>query len=336
MTIGLFVGTYAAEGGAGLVPLIHDKARDVWSTGEPVPQITGASFGVVDRGRTLFVDEEQGRLGQFDPAGGWQMVASCLSGGEAPCHVAVDPQGEWAAVANYGSGTVTLFRLEKQLRGPVARHQNEGSGPDPDRQEGPHAHWVGFTPDGSRLLCVDLGCDRVISLKVDRERGALQAPEAFYCAPAGSGPRHLAFHPELPLAYLVSELAATLTVLHLEPAGCRAGTVLPLPSSGDTLGGAIAIDPAGARLYATSRGHDTIAAYALDAAGEPAPIATVSSGGASPRHLCLTPQHLFCANEQAGSVAIFRLDDRGRPTEPQVLDLPGAAFTIALPAGEST
>jgi 6-phosphogluconolactonase len=250
--------------------------------------------------------------------------------------VAVDPQGEWAAVANYGSGTVALFRLGDQLRGPVAQHQNKGSGPDTERQEGPHAHWVGFTPDGSRLLCVDLGCDRVLSFAVDRERGALEPPTDFYRAPAGSGPRHLAFHPELPLAYLVSELAATLTVLHLEPAGFRAGNVLPLPSDGETLGGAIAIDPAGTRLYATSRGHDSIAAYALDKTGEPAPIATVPSGGASPRHLCLTPQHLLCANEESGSVAVFRLDESRLPAKPQVLDLPGAAFIIALSPGGST
>ena len=333
---GLFVGTYAAQGGAGLVPLIHDDARNVWSAGEPVPHIRGASFGVVDGARALFVDEESNRLALFDPTADMRLLASCASGGEAPCHVAVDRQGEWAAVANYGSGTVALFQLGKQLRGPIARHQNEGSGPDPNRQEGPHAHWVGFTPDGSRLLCVDLGCDRVLSFKVDRERGALKAPTNFYCAPAGSGPRHLAFHPELPLAYLVSELAATLTVLHLEPAEVRAGMVRPLPSDGETLGGAIAIDPAGTRLYATSRGHDSIATYALNEAGELVPIATVSSGGASPRHLCLTPQHLLCANEGGGSVTIFTLDESGRPAEPQVLDLPGAAFVIALSPGGST
>lgn len=333
MTHQLFVGTYAAQGGAGLVPLVHDAARDAWSTGEPVRHITGASFGVTAGTRVLFVDEEAGRLGLFDPAAAWHTLGSCPSGGEAPCHVAIDPQGRWAAVANYGSGTVALFRVGNQPDGPVAVHRNHGSGPDPERQDGPHAHWVGFTSDGSRLLCVDLGCDRVLSLAVDRQRGTLGPATDLYHAPPGSGPRHLAFHPDLPLAYLVSELAATLTVLHVGPGELRAGTVLPLPSGGETLGGAIAIDAAGTRLHATSRGPDRIATYALDQAGEPRLIATVPSGGASPRHLCLTPQHLLCANEQAGSLAIFRLDEDGRPTDPQVLDMPGAAFVMALPYG---
>lgn len=333
MTGPIFVGTYSAQGGAGLVPLVSGPAPGEWSAGEPIRHVTGASFGVADGGRVLFVDEEQGRLGLFDPAADWQLLGSCASGGEAPCHVAVDRNGEWAAVANYASGTVALFRLGKQLDGPVALHRNQGSGPDAERQDGPHAHWVGFTPDGSHLLCVDLGCDRIVSLAVDRKAGALGPPAELYRAPAGSGPRHLAFHPDQPLAYLVSELAATLTVLHIAD-GFRTGKVLPLPSGGETLGGAIAIDPAGTRLYATSRGHDSIATYALDQPEEPELIATVPSGGASPRHLCLTPQALLCANEQAGSVAIFRLDESGRPADGHVLDLPGAAFVLALPAGE--
>lgn len=330
MTGPVFVGTYAAPGGAGLVPLVSGPQPGDWSAGEPIRHVTGASFGVASGARALFVDEEQGRVGLFDPAADWHPLGSCTSGGEAPCHVAVDGRGEWAAVANYASGTVALFRVGEQLDGPVAVHQNEGSGPDAERQDGPHAHWVGFTPDGSRLLCVDLGCDRILSLAVDRASGTLGPAMELYRAPAGSGPRHLAFHPKLPLAYLVSELAATLTVLHIGADGFRPGKVLALPASRETLGGGIAIDRAGARLYATSRGHDSIATFALTPADEPMLIDTVPSGGASPRHLCLTSEHLFCANEQAGSVTIFRIDGNGRPFEPRTVDLPGAAFVIVL------
>jgi len=337
MTIKLVVGTYAGAGGAGLVPLAYDGVSDVWTAGEPIGHITGASFGIVAGGQALFVDEEAGRVSLFDPGREWHLLASCKSGGEAPCHVAVDAQGAWAAVANYGSGSVALFGLrDGRLSGPVAHHQNEGSGPDRERQDGPHAHWVGFSRDGSRLICVDLGADRVVSLEVDRESGALGAPMDLYRAPPGSGPRHIAFHPRLPLAYLVSELAVTLSILHIGDGPWRVGTVLPLSRDSQTLGGAIAIDPAGNRLYATSRGHDSIATYALDAAGEPRLIDVVASGGASPRHLCLTPQHLLCANEDGGTTAIFRLDESGRPTQPQVLQVPGAASITALPSRGTT
>jgi 6-phosphogluconolactonase len=328
----LIVGTYAGNGGQGLAPLLHDQAQDAWSLGQPIRHVTGASFGVLAGTQVVFVDEERNSVGQYDPAAGWQPRGVCDSGGEAPCHVAVDPRGEYLAVANYASGTIALFRAGDRLSGPVARYQNRGGGPDPERQHGPHAHWVGFTPDGSSLLCVDLGRDIVSALQVDRERGALHAPTDLYHAPAGSGPRHLAFHPALPVAYLVSEMAATLTVLHLEPGGWRSGAELSLAPDADTLGGAIAINPAGTRLYVTSRGADCIATYVLDQAGEPALLTTVASGGASPRHLCLTPQHLLCANEQGGSVTIFRLDEGGLPAAPQFLDVPGAAFIVQLPA----
>lgn len=328
MTIELVVGTYAAKGGAGLVPLRYDAEHDLWSPGEAFGHVRNASFGApVSGSRALLVDEEAGRLALLDRAAGWASLVSVASGGAAPCHVALDPDEAFAAVANYASGDVGLFRLtEWGLAGPLAVHRNEGGGPDRERQDGPHAHWVGFSADGTRLISVDLGADRIFGLRVDRSAGALGEAVELYRAPPGSGPRHLAFHPRLPCAYLVNELAATLTVLEASDGGLVARTTLPITTAGDSLGGAVAIDADGICLHVTARGADRIVTFALDALGNATPLDEVPSGGASPRHLCLLPDHLLCANEKGGTVAIFRLDADRRPTDPRVMSIPGAAF----------
>lgn len=319
-----FVGTYAGKGGAGLVPLVHDAQAGGWTAGPPIPSIRNASFAVTSpsRGHRYLVDEAAGSVDVY--AADWRPLAQVRSGGEAPCHLALAPDECHLAVANYASGSVTLFPLDDAgLPRPGTTLAHHGRGPDPDRQRGPHAHWVGFTPAGA-LLAVDLGTDRIVSRSLDR----LDAPQTLYAAPPGSGPRHLALHPTLPVAYLVSELAATLTVLRSEGAMFRAESVRAITVE-ETLGGAIALDAPRARLYVTTRGGDCIVTYALDPHGTPTRIGHISSIGRSPRHLLLLDNTLLVANEESGHFTIFQLDDGRRPHgDPVVMNVPGAAFLM--------
>ena len=325
----LIVGTYAAQGGAGLVPIADNNG--VWSVGDPIGTIRNASFGVASprHGYHYFVDEQAGTLGVYDAAHDWAQVAEVTTGGEAPCHLAVSPDAAQLAVAHYESGTIALFDLNDAGL-PVTRTilANVGHGPDPERQRGPHAHWVGFTPSGA-LLCADLGADAVLV------RDAVDRTDArvLYAAPAGSGPRHLARHPTLPVHYLVSELAATLTVLRTQGDRLIADRILPTGgehSAADNLGGAIAI--AGDRLYASNRGDDTIATFALDEEGTPHVLGHVGSGGRSPRFLLPLDDRLIVAHEEGGGVGILTLDRDGCPQpDPVLLDVPGAAFVMIDP-----
>ncbi len=333
MTAELLVGTYDKGGGGGLTPLRRSPSG--WIAGEPMSAIRNASWGVRSRQRRLwyFVDEQYGRL-TVHAAEDFCQLASVASGGEAPCHLALDPLEEHLAVANYGSGSVALFRLNGQglPLEPPRVHQNEGSGPHRERQEGPHAHWVGFADSGSRLYSVDLGADRIFALSMgsDPQRG--QA-DVGYTAPPGSGPRHLAFHPSAPIAWLVSELASTLTVLRRDEGGAFSAlhimSTLPAGAAEKSLGGAIALNKAADRLYVSNRGHESIAVFALDESGIPTLLQHIASGGASPRHILLleSEEQLAVAHEEDGTVTIFQLENDGLlASGPQTLTVPGAAF----------
>jgi len=329
----LHVGTYARLHGRGLYPLWEQAGG--WAVGEPYADAANSSFGVFSPryGQHYLVDEADHHVGILRCRDGdWEMVARIETNGAEPCHLALDAEESRLAIAHYGSGSVTLLALDPTNGLPVAPervHRNGGRGPDAERQEAPHAHWVGFR-DGW-LYQTDLGTDQVLAFHVDGER-TLAEPEIAYAAPAGSGPRFIAFHPTQPIAYLVSELASTLTTLDIDgPRLLERSSLSTLPPgfSGKSLGGHVGINCAGNRLYATNRGHDSIAVFALAEDGSPALLQHVPSGGASPRFMLLAEEErrLFVANEEGGSVAVFDIAEDGR-LEASTLPIavPGAVF----------
>lgn len=313
----VLVGSYAASGGPGLLP-IERAADGRWTRHAPLPHVRNASWIVAsDRhGLRYAVDEVANEIAVYR-GGNWTKIAAVPSGGSAPCHLALAPDKSRLAVANYGSGTVTLLALGADgLPQGAETWSGAGSGPDADRQEGPHAHWVGFAPDGS-VIHIDLGADRIMA-----------GDRALYAAPPGSGPRHLARHPAVPFAYLVSELASTLTVLDTTEIPWRSADIvstLPPDAEGDSLGGEIVLDAASARLYVSNRGHDTIAAFALDDPARPSLLHHVASGGRSPRSVLPVGDELLVAHEEGGGVTVLGAED-GRLR--QRLDVPGAAFLM--------
>ncbi len=327
-----FVGSYDRAGGRGLYPLTRIAAGE-WRLGDPWPGARNVSFGVhaPNFGLHYLVDEMGGaitacRLG----AESWAVAGTVASDGEQPCHLALDPAGQHLACANYGDGTVTLFGLDAHGL-PIAEaiYPNEGRGPDPERQEGPHAHWVGFAPAGGRLYQTDFGTDTIRILPADGRHGA---PRIAYRAPPGSGPRHLAFDPAGGTVCLVSELASTATVLAIEAGQLVARQTLSTVPPGVTdknLGGHIGFNRAGDRLYVSNRGHDSVAVFAREADGRLTPLQHVASGGASPRFFVLLEEHgeMLLANEEGGGIAVLSVASDGTLAETGVtIAVPGPAF----------
>lgn len=336
----LHVGTYDRGGGAGLYPVDYSAATG-WSVGEPCVEARNASFGACSarHGLHYFVDEHaEGALGVFRTSPtGWEQLARVPTHGAQPCYVALNGDENMLAVANYGSGCVALFRLDDAtglpVNSPVVR-TNAGGGPVADRQEAPHAHCVTFNRNQRWLYHVDLGTDEILAYPLN---SADDAPRLAYQAPAGSGPRHLAFHPILPFAILVSELASTLTVLQVEEGRFYARqtiSTLPEHSHSDSLGGHLSLNAAGDRAYVTNRGHDSIAVFAWSDIGVLRLLQHVSSGGASPRAFVLleAERQLVLANEEAGNVTGFDLQPDGTLSPwSAALPLPGAAFVMIVP-----
>jgi 6-phosphogluconolactonase len=239
-------------------------------------------------------------------------------GDGSACHLTVDKTGRCLFSAQYGGGSVAVFPLdaEGRIRPRSALMEHEGSGPNEVRQKAPHPHWVGVDPANRFLFVPDLGIDQVVIYRIDFETGQIERHGAGRC-PAGAGPRHMKFHPNGKMAYVVNELDLSVTVFRYD---AQAGTLDPVQTI-STLpeelrevrcsGSEIRVHPSGKFVYAANRGHDTIAAFRVDPnSGELEFIEREPIRGSWPRNFNLDPtgQWLLAAGRNSNTIAIFRVD----------------------------
>ncbi|HLA42923.1 MAG TPA: lactonase family protein [Aggregatilineales bacterium] len=238
--------------------------------------------------------------------------------GAHPCYVSVDASGKWVVVANYGSGNVTVLPVTDngQLGEAAAVIQNQGSSIH-RQQDAPHAHSAIFSPDQRFIFVADLGIDRILIFRPDKNTGQLipHDPPSIAAAP-GAGPRHLAFRPDGQFLYVANELDSTVsayasdakngTLRHLQ-------TLSSLPEDFKEFnkGADIQVTSSGRFLYASNRGHDSIAAFEIDAGtGHLTLIEIVPSGGQTPRNFApdLTDGFLLVANQDSDNLVVFCID----------------------------
>ncbi len=260
------------------------------------------------------------------------------SNGTIPCYVALDRRGNYAMVANYGSGSVEVIRVRKDGRlGKVATFdQRAGSSVNPKRQEGPHAHWINVSPDNRFVLSSDLGLDKVFVYRFDEQNGSLEPNDPPYAeVSAGSGPRHIAFAPNGKFVYLINELKSTVTVFAYDRArGAlqKRQTISALPKGykGQSDCAEIAVHPSGKFVYGSNRGHDSIAVFAVDPKkGTLTSVERMRTQGKTPRHFAIDPtgSYLLAANQDSDSLVVFRIDRKtGR------LTATGQKLQLASPA----
>jgi 6-phosphogluconolactonase len=236
--------------------------------------------------------------------------------GLAPCYASVEPEGRYCLVANYETGSVCVLPVQEDGRLGEATDtvQFSGSGPNPERQEGPHAHMVLSSPDRNFILAVDLGTDRLMAFRLDMERGKLvPVGPPWTQLPPGSGPRHLVFHPHKPFAYVISELQSRVTVFHyMEQQGVfepvQTLSTLPADFKGPNLGAEIKLAPSGRFVYTSNRGDDSLAIYAVDQeTGKLSLVGHQSSQGIGPRDFTIDPSGalLLVANQDTDTVVTF-------------------------------
>lgn len=256
------------------------------------------------------------------------------SGGAYPCYISLDRTGKAALVANYGGGTVSLLPVaaDGQLGTPVS-DQHTGNGPHPN-QAGPHAHCLLPDPTNKFAFGVNLGTDQVVGYRLDAAHGQLaRLPEPAFVARPGAGPRHLVFHPNGRGAYLINELNSTLTALAYDAATghfreLQTVTTLPASYTGDNSCADVHVSADGRFLYASNRGRNSIAVFAIDAAtGTLTPVQDVDTQGRTPRNFALAPSGrlLLVANQNSDTVVSFRVD-------PQSGKLSATGYTAQVPA----
>ena len=328
----VFFGTYTGPKSQGIYVSRFDSATGKLAAPQLAAETQSPSFLVPHpNGRFLYAvgeasavgDKGQGGVMAFliEPGGKLKALNTQPSGGAGPCHLAVDAKGRFVFTANYGSGSVAALPIlaDGSLGAPAATVQHAGSSVNPQRQTGPHAHCVNLLPDERFLLACDLGLDKLMVYRVGESARALTENDPPFCALApGSGPRHLAFGRNGKFVYVVNEMGSSVTVLAYD---AKHGTLnetqttstLPEKWPGKSTCAEIAVHPSGKFVYASNRGHDSVAVFAVNRkTGALSLVEHAPTQGQTPRHFALDPagDWLLAENQASDSVVVFRVNTK--------------------------
>jgi 6-phosphogluconolactonase len=282
---------------------LHPNGRVLYAV-EEIERFDGRASGAV---AAFAIDRDTGDLA---------LINRQASEGAAPCHLVVDRAGRHVLVANYGGGNLAVFPIapDGALRPASSVLAHSGSGPNRERQQAPHAHGIGLDAAQHFAISPDLGADRVFVHRYDAEKGTL-AVHGAGTPPPGSGPRHATLDAPGRRLYTLNELTSTITVFAYDAA---AGTLTPghtlstLPAgfTGENWTAEIALAPDGRHLYASNRGHDSIAVFDVDQAAATLTLKGHLMVGRTPRHFAIDPtgQWLLVGHQGAGSIAVHRID----------------------------
>jgi 6-phosphogluconolactonase len=300
---------------------IHPNHRFLYAVNE-----TGSYNGQKSGAVTAFsIDHATGKLTQLNQV---------ASGGADPCYITVDKTGKYVLVANYTEGSIAVFPVlsDGRLGEASAFIQHTGHGINPKRQEGPHAHSIDLSPDNRFAIVDDLGLDETLVYKFDSAKGSLTLNDPpFATAAPGAGPRHFALHPNGQFGYMLAEMGSTITAFSYDGTSgvlrpLQTISTLPKGFTGHNDAAEIEVDLSGKFLYASNRGHDSIAVFAVDQKqGTLKLIEYVPTRGSSPRNFAIDPtgKLIFAENEKSDNIVLFRINPQtGRltPTS-KVLDI---------------
>jgi 6-phosphogluconolactonase len=249
------------------------------------------------------------------------------SGGTGPCYLTLDKSGKNLLVANYKSGTIGVLPLLRNGRlGTITSIiQHVGRGTNLVRQEGPHAHSIETSNDNRMAISADLGLDKLFVYRFDATKGTLtEDPESSISMDPGAGPRHIVFHPNGRLVFVISEMGSTVSVFryaagtgHLRQT--QTVSTLPLTFRGNNDASELAVSPNGKFLYASNRGHNSIAVFAIDrSTGKLKLISITASQGKTPRHFGIDPTGAFLlvANQESNNIVSFRINRKNGKLTP--------------------
>ncbi len=327
-TYWVYVGTYTGKDGSkGIYRSSFDPKTGKLTAPELAVEVGNPTFlSLAPNGKTLYsVGETDGKGGggvyswALDPkTGSLSGMATGSSGGGGPCHISTDATNQFAIVANYGGGSVAVFKLKDDgslgERSCFVQHKDDQAGDAKPRA--PRGHCAFFDGTGTVAFVCDLGLDQVKIYKLERTTGKI-TPNTITNVPMpkGTGPRHIHIAPDQSVAFVCGELNMTINVIAMDELKLKQ-TLSTTPEGKPTKGGSTAevrIHPNGKFVYVSNRGHNSIAVFEYDAK-----TMTVKAAGhitgeiQTPRNFNITPcgKWMLVCSQDSAKVAVFAIDEK--------------------------
>jgi 6-phosphogluconolactonase len=319
---------FGTGGGAakGIYRATFDAQEGKLSAAERAAEIRAPGFlAVHPDGQKLYAvgtaNGIEGAAGyRIDSDGSLELINASPTGDGGGAHLAVHPSGRFLLTAQYGGGSVALFPLDTDGRlgaAQLSRHEG-GTRVVAGRQDAPHPHWCGFSPDGRFALVPDLGLDGIVIYRVNADAPAIER-HGFAASERGGGARHLRFSPDGRFIYLLNELTLSVTTFAWDAANGSArqlGTVPALSEAAkakESFNSAaeILVHPSGRFVYSSNRGHDTVSVYRADSGTGALEVIQVQPvRGAFPRNIALAPGGgwLLAAGADSNTVAVHQVN----------------------------
>jgi 6-phosphogluconolactonase len=315
---------------------VHPSGKYLYAVNE-IDHFGGQKSGAVS---SFAIDAKSGKL---------TLLNQASSQGAGPCYISLDKTGKFVLVANYDGGSIAVFpiREDGSLASGSAFVQHSGSSVDKERQDGPHAHWIGTSPDNRFALAADLGLDEILVYRFNSAKGTL-APDTppFAKLNPGAGPRHLAFHPNGKFAYVLTEMGSSVTAFAYK---AGKGSLSPLQTvstlsilrkdySGVKEAAEIAVHPNGKFLYTSNRaGIDSISTFSIDPVKGTLKLKDeYPTMGKTPRNFAIDPtgKFLLAANQETNNIVIFRIDSTTGALSPtgEIAEVPAPVCITFVPA----
>ncbi len=293
---------------------IHPNLKYLYAVSE-ITQFQGEKVGSIS---AFSIDRASGKLTPLNRVS---------SRGSLPCHLVVDKTGKSLLLVNYisGSSAVLQVKPDGSLGEANSVIQHKGSSANPRRQSGPHAHSINLSADNRFAIVPDLGLDEVIVYRFDSTAGTIAPNDPpFTQVKPGYGPRHFDFHPNGKFAYVINEMGSAVTAFSWNAkqgvlTELQSISTLPADFKGRNDSADIHVHPNGKFVYATNRGHDSIAIFAVDKAkGTLTFVDRTSTQGKTPRNIGIDPtgKFLIAANQDTDNIVVFRIDQKSGKLTP--------------------
>ncbi|THE13850.1 lactonase family protein [Bacillus timonensis] len=319
-----YVGTYTKGDSKGIYSFTLDTDEQEITDVKLAAELGNPTYVTVSQDNrflySVVKDGEAGGVAAYSidrQTGGLKLLNNDVTDGASPCHVSVNEANNQVVTGNYHKGTIELYSVNSET-GSIESSQSVvahvGAGPH-ERQEKPHTHFSGFTPDEKYVVAIDLGIDKLITYEV--KDGALKEVNSLSVRP-GSGPRHIAFHPNGKFAYIMTEISNEVVALAYDSSNgsfteLQYISTIPSDFTENSQGSAIHISKDGKFVYAGNRGHNSIAVFQVnEETGELTLVQMASSEGDWPRDFVFDPSEKFIvgSNQESSNLVLYARNEQ--------------------------